>query len=107
MSDAALARHLGYEPGALETTYPGTTVLNHEWWDPTTFVTLGTISADPIRIELPTLLSNVDGTNPAVREEILNVFRFWFDLGVDGIMTDAPSLLAGLLAQPANERSCH
>src|SRR5687767_4683099 len=25
MSDDALARHLGYEPGALETTYPGTT----------------------------------------------------------------------------------
>ena len=27
--------------------------------------------------------------NPAVREEILNVFRFWFDLGVDGMRLDA------------------
>lgn len=28
------------------------------------------------------------------------------ELGVDGIMTDAPSMLAGLLAQPDNSRSC-
>src|SRR4029079_18559679 len=37
MSDAALAKHLGYVAGALEGTYPGTTVLNHEWWEPATF----------------------------------------------------------------------
>ena len=27
--------------------------------------------------------------NPSVREEILRVFRFWFDLGVDGMRLDA------------------
>ena len=35
----------GYEAGALEETYPGMTVLNHEWWDPATFADLGTIPA--------------------------------------------------------------
>ena len=28
--------------------FPGTTVLNHAWWDPTTFVDVGTIGADRI-----------------------------------------------------------
>jgi len=46
MSEADLARHLGYEPGALDATYPGTTVLNHEWWEERTFVSVGTIAAD-------------------------------------------------------------
>ena len=32
MGEEALARHLGYEPGRLAETYPGTTVVNHEWW---------------------------------------------------------------------------
>jgi nickel-dependent lactate racemase len=45
MSEAALASHLGYEAGRLEGTYPGMTVLNHEWWEPTTFADLGTIPA--------------------------------------------------------------
>jgi nickel-dependent lactate racemase len=45
MSEAALAKHLGYTEGALEATYPGLTVINHEWDEPETFVTLGTISA--------------------------------------------------------------
>jgi nickel-dependent lactate racemase len=45
MGEAALARHLGYEVGQLERTYPGMTVMNHEWWDPATFVDLGTIPA--------------------------------------------------------------
>jgi nickel-dependent lactate racemase len=45
MSDEALARHLGYEAGALEATYPGVTVVNHEWWDPETFADLGVIPA--------------------------------------------------------------
>ncbi|WP_270888231.1 lactate racemase domain-containing protein [Pedococcus sp. 5OH_020] len=45
MSEQALARHLGYEPGRLEETYPGMTVVNHEWWDPDTFADLGTIPA--------------------------------------------------------------
>jgi nickel-dependent lactate racemase len=45
MSEEALARHLGYEVGRLEDTYPGMTVINHEWWDPATFADLGTIPA--------------------------------------------------------------
>jgi nickel-dependent lactate racemase len=45
MSERALARHLGYAPGRLEETYPGMTVLNHEWWKPETFADLGTIPA--------------------------------------------------------------
>ncbi|KGN30888.1 hypothetical protein N802_05690 [Knoellia sinensis KCTC 19936] len=45
MSEEALAAHLGYEVGALEDTYPGMTVANHEWWDPSTFADLGTIPA--------------------------------------------------------------
>ena len=38
MSESALAGHLGGP-------YPDTTVLNHEWWDPASFATVGTISA--------------------------------------------------------------
>ena len=45
MSEEALARHLGYEVGRLDETYPGMTVVNHEWWDPATFADLGTIPA--------------------------------------------------------------
>jgi nickel-dependent lactate racemase len=45
MSEEALAAHLGYEAGQLEQTYPGMTVLNHEWWEPATFADLGTIPA--------------------------------------------------------------
>ena len=46
MGEEQLARHLGYPVGQLEQTYPGLTVLNHEHWDPSTFTSLGTISAD-------------------------------------------------------------
>jgi nickel-dependent lactate racemase len=45
MSDDALARHLGYAEDGLEATYPGMTVLNHAWWEPSTFADLGTIPA--------------------------------------------------------------
>ncbi|MFW5470841.1 lactate racemase domain-containing protein [Knoellia sp. CPCC 206435] len=45
MSEEALAAHLGYEAGALEETYPGMRVVNHEWWDESTFADLGTIPA--------------------------------------------------------------
>ncbi len=45
MSEAALARHLGYQEGALEQTYPGLTVVNHEWWQPDSFADLGIIPA--------------------------------------------------------------
>jgi len=46
MTEARLARHLGYAERGLEETYPGMTVANHEWWDPDTFVDLGTIPAE-------------------------------------------------------------
>lgn len=45
MSEQALADHLGYRAGHLADSYPGTTVLNHEWWKPETFADLGTIPA--------------------------------------------------------------
>lgn len=48
MSEAALAQHLGYADDGLEATYPGMTVLNHEWWTPETFVSLGTISGERV-----------------------------------------------------------
>ena len=48
MGEEALAVHLGYEPGRLEETYPGTTVVNHEWWKPETFADLGTVPASRI-----------------------------------------------------------
>jgi nickel-dependent lactate racemase len=49
MSEPALAHHLGYAERGLKATYPGLTVLNHEWWTPDTFVELGTISAERVR----------------------------------------------------------
>jgi nickel-dependent lactate racemase len=49
MDDGQLARHLGYRDEGLEATYPGTTVINHEWWDPDTFVTLGSVPAARVR----------------------------------------------------------
>lgn len=45
LSEAALAAHLGYEPGASARRYPDTTVLNHRWRDPATFASIGTITA--------------------------------------------------------------
>lgn len=48
MSEDALAHHLGYAELGLEATYPGMTVLNHEWWLPETFVEMGTISAERV-----------------------------------------------------------
>lgn len=48
MDEAQLARHLGHPEGELAARYPGMTVLNHAWWDPETFVSLGTISADRV-----------------------------------------------------------
>jgi nickel-dependent lactate racemase len=48
MSEEHLARHLGFEAGRSDVTYPGLRVLNHEWWDPETFADLGSIPADRI-----------------------------------------------------------
>ena len=49
MSDEELAKHLGYAEDGLDATYPGMTVRNHEWWEPSTFADLGTIPAARIR----------------------------------------------------------
>ena len=48
MGEAALAEHVGYLPGGLAERYPGLTVSNHAWWEPETFVSLGTISTERI-----------------------------------------------------------
>jgi nickel-dependent lactate racemase len=48
MSDAQLARHLGHPVGAPEARYPGMIIRNHEWWNPETFVSLGTISSERV-----------------------------------------------------------
>jgi nickel-dependent lactate racemase len=46
MTEEQLARHLGYPAGRASEVYPGTTVVNHEWWRPETFVDLGAISGE-------------------------------------------------------------
>jgi nickel-dependent lactate racemase len=43
MSEEALAAHLGYPVGRAADVYPGTTVINHEWWRPETFAHLGVV----------------------------------------------------------------
>jgi nickel-dependent lactate racemase len=48
MTEEHLARRLGFLPGEAESTYPGTTIVNHEWWKPETFVDLGHISSERI-----------------------------------------------------------
>jgi len=45
MTERDRAAHLGYRPGAAEVTYPGTTILDHAWWDPAACADLGTIPA--------------------------------------------------------------
>jgi nickel-dependent lactate racemase len=65
MGEEALAGHLGYAPGELEATYPGVTVVNHEWWRPDAFADLGTIPAARVRelsegrmdLDVPVLLN--------------------------------------------------
>jgi nickel-dependent lactate racemase len=48
MSEEHLGRHLGYQPDALQETYPSWDVRNHEFWLPETFTTVGTITAHRI-----------------------------------------------------------
>jgi nickel-dependent lactate racemase len=48
MKESELAAHLGYPDGGFAERYPGATVLNHKWWDPHTFVSVGTIGAERI-----------------------------------------------------------
>ncbi|MDQ1681065.1 MAG: hypothetical protein QOI42_1924 [Frankiaceae bacterium] len=50
MSADALARHLGYAPGAAEATYPGVRILQHEWHDPATFTSVGELTIEDLRI---------------------------------------------------------
>ena len=65
MTEEALGAMLGFEPGRMEETYPGLRLLNHEWWDPSTFVDLGTIPAARIEelsegrlsLDVPVLLN--------------------------------------------------
>lgn len=45
MGDVARAAHLGHPAGGAGERYPGVTVAEHAWWDPSTFVRLGTIGA--------------------------------------------------------------
>lgn len=49
MEPEELARWCGAGPEGLAATYPGLTVLNHEWQDPGQVVTVGTLSAEQIR----------------------------------------------------------
>jgi nickel-dependent lactate racemase len=49
MTQHQIAKHLGLGAGSLAETYPGMTVLNHEWWDPSTFTSVGRISAERVR----------------------------------------------------------
>lgn len=48
MDAATLDGHVGVGDGDLESRYPGTTVVNHEWWNPETFATVGRIGRDRI-----------------------------------------------------------
>ncbi len=49
MDAGQLASHLGYDETGLERAYPGLEVRNHEWWDPDTFVSLGSVPAERVR----------------------------------------------------------
>lgn len=49
MTEEQIGKFLGFEPGNIEATYPGWSVLNHEWWnEEETFADLGVISAEDI-----------------------------------------------------------
>lgn len=48
MSEAELAAWLGYAERGLADTFPGMEVVQHEWWRPETFASLGVIAADRV-----------------------------------------------------------
>jgi nickel-dependent lactate racemase len=48
MEPDEIDRLLAVAPGGLATTYPGLTVVNHEWADPDQIVTVGTLTADDL-----------------------------------------------------------
>ncbi len=45
MDDASVAELVGAAPGRIDARHPGLVVRNHDWADPATFATLGTIPA--------------------------------------------------------------
>ena len=48
MSDEAIGKLMGCEPGKFDETYPGWTIYNHEWRDESVFANLGTIPKERI-----------------------------------------------------------
>ena len=48
MGATQLAAHLGYPEGGKDQAYPGMTVVNHEWWEPSALVSVGRISAERV-----------------------------------------------------------
>ena len=48
MSEATLAAHLGYSSGGAESHYPQTSILSHEWWEPSAFADVGVLTAGRI-----------------------------------------------------------
>jgi len=48
MTPRQLAEHLGYRPGRLAATYPGTQVVNHAWWDPSSLQSVGAVPPDRV-----------------------------------------------------------
>ncbi|HVC25971.1 MAG TPA: lactate racemase domain-containing protein [Acidimicrobiales bacterium] len=48
MDERARATHLGYRPGEPGATYPATEILDHAWWDPSTFVDIGVVPAERV-----------------------------------------------------------
>jgi nickel-dependent lactate racemase len=48
MSEERLAALLGYPPGESERRYPGVTIRNHEWWDPSKLTSVGVITGEEL-----------------------------------------------------------
>src|SRR5262245_57304678 len=48
MGEPALAAHLGYSPGGAQAHYPQASIVEHEWWEPSTFAEVGVLTADRI-----------------------------------------------------------
>lgn len=48
MEDAQIAKHVGAGEAGVEATYPGMTVVNHEWWRPEQLVSVGGIAAERV-----------------------------------------------------------
>ena len=71
MSHDALADHLGAGPGGLAARFPGTTIRNHEWADPSAFASVGTIGADRVaELSGGLLHTPVDGVSFDLKRQI-------------------------------------